>query len=426
MGGAIGLGNIWRFPYEMAENGGGAFLLVYLGFVLLLGVPVMLAEFVIGRGTHMNATDAIRQLAPGKRLHYFAHLGTVSSLLVTGFYTVVAGWIVRYLFASAKGLWASGVVDHQADFATFVSSPEKTLFYSLLVLILTSVVMSRGVHKGIEKFCNVLMPILGIMLLVLCGRACMLPGTAEGLRFMFVPNFSAINGEVLLSALGQAFFSLALGCFGLATYAAYFTDETKLTKSAFTIAGLDTLVAVMAGVMIFPVLFTAGGQSVAGPELLFVVMPEMFDSMPLGQVWEFIFFGLLFFAAISSLFCINEIALSFIENQYHQSRRKATLWQTGIAGVFVVLATLSFNALSDVTPGGKTLFDWFDYLASNWLMPIGGLFIAIFVGWQLPRSYTEQQLGTAKKRGLKRVIFWLIRYVAPVAIFLVFVAGIVK
>lgn len=424
VGGAIGLGNVWRFPYEMAENGGGAFLLIYLGFVLLLGIPVMLTEFVIGRSTHKGAADAIRMLAPGTKLQHVTHLGAFASLLITGFYSVVAGWILCYLIGSFRGLFLpSRFTNYTEAFEMMAASPALTLVSSLAVLLITSLVMMRGVQRGIERICNILMPLLFLSLAVLCIRACTLKGAAEGLQFMFVPNFSAITGKVLLNALGQAFFSLALGCFGLVTYASYFTDETRLNSTAFTIAGLDTLVAIMAGVMIFPVLFTAGREAVAGPELLFVAMPETFATMSCGMLWSFFFFVLLFFAAISSLFCINEIAISFAENELHLGRKKATAVQTLVAALFVVLASLSFNLLSDFQPLGRTFFDWFDYLASNWIMPLGGLFTAVFVGWIMKRDVVVKELRLERHPLRSRLFFFLLRFLAPVAILLVFLAG---
>lgn len=425
VGSSVGLGNIWRFPYEAGEHGGGAFLLVYVACVLLVGVPVMVSEFVIGRGTHKNVVGAINELSHGRPYRLLSWVGVIASMLITGYYCVVCGWIVEYLVQALAG-HMSGLTsaEFSAMFTGFVSSPWRCALWTLLFLVINCLVMLRGVQKGIERVANVMMPLLFLILLLFCGVALTLPAAGQGLEFLFVPDFSKITSSVVLGAMGQAFFSLSLGLTCLVTYASYFSDDVHLVRNASWVAVLDTMVAILAGVMIFPIVFSYGMQPEAGPKLVFEVLPNIFQQMPGGYVWSVLFFLLLLFASLTSTISLSEIPISFLQEERHMSRRSATLLSTGIFMVLGVVCSMSFNVLSDFTICGKTIFDFLDYVGSNIMLPISGLFFAIMVGWVVDRSFVRRELtnhGTVHVSPfMLRLLRVLIRWVAPVCVLLVF------
>lgn len=426
VGSAVGLGNIWRFPYEAGEHGGGAFLIIYIACVMLVGIPVIVSEFVLGRGTHKNAIGALRQAAPGTRFYLLSWMGIIASILILSFYSVVCGWIVEYLIQSIaghmQGLDSDGFT---AMFNHFVASPWRCSLWTLLFLMLNFLVLRRGVQKGIERVANVAMPLLFVILIIFCIYALTLPDARKGLEFLLVPHFASITPKVVLGAMGQAFFSLSLGLTCLLTYASYFKDDEHLVRSATWVAVLDTLVALLAGVMIFPIVFSFGMQPEAGPKLVFEVLPNIFQHMPGGYVWSVLFFVLLFVASLTSTISMSEISITFFQEERHMSRNQATGLNTGIAMVLGVLCALSFNVLSDFTVCGKTLFDLFDFVSSNILLPLGGMFLAIMVGWVVDRRFVRDQLtnhGNVSVRSLP-VLRFLIRWVAPVGIALIFLYG---
>ena len=427
VGSAVGLGNIWRFPYEAGEHGGGAFILVYIFCVLLVGIPVICAEFVMGRGTHKNAMGAFRQLQKGKYWQYCSYIGILSSLMILSFYSVVAGWTLEYsVQAIAGNMTGEGsITDFSGEFQQFTASPWRSALWTVLFLGLNYFIVRRGVQKGLERISNLVMPVLGLIMIVLCVNSLMLPGAADGLEFLFKPDFSEITPSAVLSAMGQAFFSLSLGLSGLLIYSSYYGDDVKLVRSAGIIAFLDTLVAVVAGIIIFGALFTYGGKSEAGPKLVFEILPSIFASMPGGYFWAVAFFLLLFFASITSTISMSEIAIAFFSEEYKISRNKASTLVTCIALVFGTLCALSFGVLDDVKIFGFTFFDLFDYTSSNILLPLGGIIFSVFVGWFVDRNFVKNQLtnhGTIKVRTFEIIVF-LMRYVSPVAIFLIFLYG---
>lgn len=424
VGSAVGLGNIWRFPYEAGEHGGGAFILVYILCVLLIGIPVMCAEFVMGRGTHKNVKGAFCQLQKSKYWQYCSYIGILSALMILSFYSVVAGWTLEYSVQAIAGNMAGdgSITDFAGEFQQFTSSPWRSTLWTILFLALNYFIVRRGVQKGLEKISNMVMPILGVIMIVLCINSLMLPGAKEGLEFLFKSDFSEVTPSAVLSAMGQAFFSLSLGLSGLLIYSSYYGDEVKLVRSAGIIAFLDTLVAVVAGIIIFGALFTYDGQSTAGPKLVFEVLPAIFAAMPGGYFWAVAFFLLLFFASITSTISMSEIAIAFFSEEYKISRNKACGIVTGIALVFGTLCALSFGVLADVKIFGFTFFDLFDYISSNILLPLGGIIFSVFVGWFVDRKFVRNQLTnheTIKVRTF-RIILFLMRYVSPVAICVIF------
>ncbi|MGN0212184.1 MAG: sodium-dependent transporter [Muribaculaceae bacterium] len=426
VGSAVGLGNIWRFPYEAGEHGGGAFLVLYIVCVMLLGIPVMIAEFVIGRSTHRNALSALQMLKPGSKFHWVSYVGILASLMILSFYSVVAGWIVEYLFQSISG----GLSGHTAQeysemFGAFTANPYRSVLWTMLFLLINFLVLRRGIEKGIERLSNIMMPILFLILIVFCVNSVLLPNSSAGLSFLFNPDFSKLTPKVVLGALGQAFFSLSLGLTCLLTYASYFSDKTPIVRSATIVAVLDTVVAILSGIIIFPAVFSFGLEPAAGPKLVFEILPGIFQQMPGGYFWAVAFFLLLFFASITSTISMSEISIAYFVEVRKMSRNNATLANTLIALVFGMLCALSFGVLSDFRLFGMTLFELFDYVSSNVLLPIGGVMLAVFVGWIVDRKVVDEQLtdyGT-RRITLKHPIYFCIRYVAPICITLIFLYG---
>lgn len=428
VGSSVGLGNIWRFPYEAGTHGGGAFLLCYLGFILLLGIPVICAEFVMGRGARSNIFGAFLKFAPGTGWHLTGYIGIVASVMILSFYSVVAGWTMEYCFGSFTGALDTGAVDYHERFQEFITGNWRPALWTLIFLLINYLVLRGGVTKGIERISNILMPCLFIILIAFCINSLLLPGARQGLEFFFRPDFSKITGSTLIGAMGQAFFSLSIGLGTMMTYASYFRKETRLTRTAGIIAGLDTLVAVLSALIIFPAVFTFGLSPSEGPTLVFEVLPTIFHQMDGGAVWSTLFFFLLFMASLTSTISMSEISIAFLQEEKGMSRGSATIANTLIVMVFATLCALSFGCLSDVTIFGQTFFNLFDYVASNILLPVGGLLITIFVGWKLqPSVIREQMLGAAHSPlavATMRVITFLIRYIAPVAIVIVFLNSI--
>lgn len=423
VGSAVGLGNIWRFPYEAGAHGGGAFISIYILCVLFLGIPVMIAEFIIGRSTHKNANSAINTLVPGSKFRYVSYVGICASVMILSFYSVVAGWIVEYLFQSIIGNMTGHTAQEYSNmFNSLAGNPYRSLFWTYLFLGANFLILRKGIQKGIERISNILMPVLFVLLLVFCINSLTLPNAKEGLKFLFSPDFSQVSPSMVIGAMGQAFFSLSLGLTCLLTYASYFNDKTPLVKSATIIAILDTCVAILAGVIIFPAVFSFGAEPTAGPKLVFEVLPNIFQQMPGGYLWAVAFFVLLFFASITSTISMSEIFITFCTEEHNMSRKKATRLNTVITLALGTLCALSFNVLSDIKLFDKNIFDLFDYVSSNILLPAGGFILAVFVGWIMDKKIVKEQLsnyGELNVRTMKPIIF-CIRYVAPIAIALIF------
>lgn len=426
VGSAVGLGNIWRFPYEAGVHGGGAFLILYLICVFLLGIPVMIAEFVIGRSTHSNALAALEKLKPGSCLSKVSYMGIVASLMILSFYSVVAGWIMEYLYQAVTGGLSGHTSEEYATlFSTFTVDPWRSVMWTLTFLLANFMVLRRGIEKGIERISNIMMPVLFVMLLVFCVNSLFMPQVKKGLDFLFNPDFSQITPKVMLGALGQAFFSLSLGLTCLLTYASYFSDKTPLVRSATVVALLDTLVAILSGIIIFPAVFSFDMEPAAGPKLVFQILPEIFQQLPGGYLWSVAFFLLLFFASITSTISMSEISITYFVEAHKMSRSRATGLNTVIAMTFGTLCALSFGVLSDFKVFGMTLFELFDYVSSNIMLPIGGVMLSVFVGWIVDKKVVEEQLTDygARKITLMRPIRFCIRYVAPLCISLIFLYG---
>ena len=423
VGSAVGLGNIWRFPFEAGQNGGGAFILVYIICILVMGIPVILSEFIIGRSTHSNMKSALKQLSPGKKYYLFTYICILGSFIVIGFYSVVCGWILEYLYQAAQGNLSGHTPQEYNDmFSALVDSPWRCVGWTLLFLVFNFLVMSRGIEKGIERVASVMMPLLFLILLVFCINSLLLPGAPRGLKFLFSPDFSQLTLRGVLDAFGQAFLSLSIGISCLVTYSSYFKDDTSLAKDATTVAVLDTLVAILSGVMIFPAVFSFGVEPTAGPRLIFEVLPGIFQQMTGGYLWALLFFLLVFFASLTSTISLSEIPITFMIEEHKMSRPRAIAWTALFTVVLAVLASLSFNVLEDVKLFGMNIFDLMDYSASNIFMLLGGLFTAVYVGWILDRKVVHDQLtnGGRLKGAMEPYLIFCLRYVAPVSIFFIF------
>ena len=426
-GSAVGLGNIWRFPIETGQNGGAAFIIVYIGCVLLLGIPIMMSEFIIGRHTHTNTAGAYRKLAPGTSWKWVGRLGVLSGFVILSYYSVVAGWTAEYTALAITNYFdGKGANDFPAIFAKFVSNPWLSVSLMLAFMIVTHVIVIRGVKSGIEKFSKVMMPALFVILIILAICSVMLPGASQGLEFLLKPDFSKITGSTVLSAMGQAFFSLSLGLGCLCTYASYFGNDTNIGKTALNVSIIDTFVAVMSGFIIFPAVFNAGytlSSEDIGPSLLFITMPNVFQqafgSMPvLSYVVSVLFYFLLVVAALTSTIFMHEVVTAYVSEEFTMTRRKAATIVTIACSTVGVFCALSFGPLDGFKLFGMTLFDLFDYVSSNIFLPVGGMFIALFVGWYLDKKIVRDEVtnnGTLRAPYLRLIVF-ILRYVAPIAI----------
>lgn len=426
-GSAVGLGNIWRFPIETGQNGGAAFIIVYIGCVLLLGIPIMMSEFIIGRHTHTNTAGAYRKLAPGTSWKWVGRLGVLSGFVILSYYSVVAGWTAEYTALAITNYFdGKGANDFPAIFAKFVSNPWLSVSLMLAFMIVTHVIVIRGVKSGIEKFSKVMMPALFVILIILAICSVMLPGASQGLEFLLKPDFSKITGSTVLSAMGQAFFSLSLGLGCLCTYASYFGNDTNIGKTALNVSIIDTFVAVMSGFIIFPAVFNAGytlSSEDIGPSLLFITMPNVFQqafgTMPvLSYVVSVLFYFLLVVAALTSTISMHEVVTAYVSEEFTMTRRKAATIVTIACSTVGVFCALSFGPLDGFKLFGMTLFDLFDYVSSNIFLPVGGMFIALFVGWYLDKKIVRDEVtnnGTLRAPYLRLIVF-ILRYVAPIAI----------
>lgn len=430
VGSAVGLGNIWRFPYEAGMHGGGAFLLIYVLFVLLIGVPVVAGEFVIGRYTGENVVGAFKKLKAAPLWHSVAYIGLLSSLLILGFYSVVAGWTVEYIYQAATGFGgATSQEALHAQFDRFTTSGWRQIFWTLLFLAINFFVISRGVQKGIERMSNILMPMLFAILSVFCVNSLFMPGAPEGLSFLFHPDFSKIDVSTVLGAMGQAFFSLSVGMGVLMTYASYFSRSTRLISTSVTTAVLDTLVAVMAGVLIFPAVFSFGEAPAAGPRLVFEILPAIFTTLPAGSMWALLFFVLLFVAALTSTISLSEVVIAWFVGEWGWSRGKATVVYGIAIALLGSLSSLSFGPMAGFKVFGMTFFDLLDFVSSNIMLPLGGLLIALYTGWKLPRRILKAQLsapgrepGAPAPMAVRLIIFSL-RFICPLAVLAIFLWG---
>lgn len=432
-GSAVGLGNIWRFSTETGNNGGAAFILLYVFCVLLLGLPLLVSEFLIGRHTHANTATAYKKIAPGTPYKWVGRAGVASGTVILCYYIVVAGWTLYYLLMSVCGR-LRGEHDFTAVFNDFVSSPWMPVLSMLAFMCLTHTIIVMGVQKGIERSSKVMMPLLLLIIAVLVVCSFSMPGSYDGLKFLFKPDFSRVTGDVALSAMGQAFYSLSLAMGCLCTYASYFSSSANLFRTAWSVAIIDTFVAVMAGLIIFPAVFSVPGLSPdEGAGLVFITLPNVFNmafahTPVLGYAFSLLFYLLLVVATLTSAISLHEVPTVFFHETMGISRTRAAWLTTLLCGSVGVLCALSFGPLSGVQWLGMGIFDWFDYIPSKFLMPLGGMLTCVLVGWHLDRRLVEAEVtnnGKLRFRLLRAYIF-CVRYVAPTAIAIIFVDQIVQ
>lgn len=436
VGAAVGLGNIWKFPYLTGASGGGAFVVVYLICAVVVAVPILIGELLVGRRGHRSPAIAMQQLAAesgGSKVWWLVGaLGIVVAYLILSYYSVIAGWALSYVVSSASGTFAGSSAEAVAShFSSLLGDPWTLIFWHTMFMTLTVAVVARGLEHGIERAVTFMMPALFIMLLLLIAYAAVTADMTGAIKFLFAPDFSKISAQVVLTAVGQAFFSIGVAMGIMMTYGAYLPREVSIPRAALIIAAADTIVAVLAGLAIFPLVFANGLNPGEGPGLIFVTLPIAFGSMPGGSMFGFVFFVLLTFAALTSAIAVLEPMVSWVRDRFGVPRVRTTI-AAGIVAWLIGLSTVfSFNLWADVrlmsmTEGfaDKSLFDLLDHLTSNIMIPVGGIFIAVFVGWRMKPSALLDELG-ATDTWLFRVWRFLVAVVCPAAILFILVGSIV-
>ena len=427
-GSAVGLGNIWRFPYMAGQNGGAVFIIIYVFCVLVLGIPCMVSEFIIGRHGQANTARSYQKMAGGSAWSLIGYMGVLTGFLITGYYAVVSGWCLEYIWASLLGKLNGDPAFITKYFTDFSQDPVKPLFWTLIILLTTYLIIENGVRDGIERASKLLMPTLFILLLVIVVASCMLPNADKGIEFLFKPDVSKVNGDVFLAALGQSFYSLsiAMGC--ICTYASYFSRHTNLTTSAMQIGIIDFFVAILAGLVIFPAAFSVGVSPDSGPSLIFITLPNVFhqafDSIPLlGWFISVLFYALLSLAALTSLMSLHEVSTAFLHEEAMITRKKAALIVTISCMVVGAFCSLSLGAGKHILFFGKTLFDLFDFVTGQLFLPIVGFLTCIFIGWFVPHKIIHDEFtnwGTLNNKTLFHVYLFLVKYVCPICILFIF------
>lgn len=426
-GSAVGLGNVWRFPYMTGQNGGAAFILIYIACVLVLGIPCMMNEFIIGRHGAANTGRAYGEMGAAKAWRLVGCMSVLTGFIITSYYAVVSGWCLQYIFASAFGELNGNPQYITQYFQEFSSSPVRPVFWTVAILALTHFVIIHGVRSGIERASKMMMPTLFVLLVVVVIGSCMLPGAGNGVEFLFRPDFSKMNSGVFLAAMGQSFYSLSIGMGCICTFASYFSRKANLMKSAVNIVVIDSLIAILAGLMIFPAAFSVGVNPDSGPSLIFITLPnvfkEAFATMPIiGTVIAIMFYVLLSLAALTSLISLHEVSTAFFYEELHTTRKKAATLVTVSLCVLGALCSLSIGGRDWLVIGGKSLFDLFDFVTGQIMLPIAGFLTCIFLGWVVPRQTVKDEFtnwGTLRST-LFGVYILLIRYVCPVCIVAIF------
>lgn len=429
-GSAIGLGNLWRFPYMVGTNGGAAFIFVYILFVFLLSLPILFSEFIVGRRSQTNAFGAIRILAPGSHWKWVGVLSIITPMIIVSYYSVIGGWSIEYFFKSCTFGFTEYVTNEELDnmFNAFISSRWAPLFGHTAFLALTAFIVMGGVKSGIERFGKVMMPILFVVVVLIAVRAMTLPGAVDGIRYLFKPDFSKIDAGVCAAALGQSFYSLSLGCGTMITYASYVKKTENIVSSGVSIAVFDLLFALIACCAIMPAVFAFGLSPQEGPSLVFKTLPFIFSKMPLGGIVAILFFFSLLVAALTSSISMFEVGVAYFVEEKKLSRLLSCVVVFLITWIIGVFCSLSFGPLSSLKILGNTIFDFFDKLSANWLMTLGSLFIVLFVGWKLSPSDIRDELTNggqiASNNRLFPVILFFIRFIAPAAIAIIFLSNI--
>ena len=424
VGSAVGLGNIWRFPYIAGANGGGAFLIIYLGVIAIIGLPLMLSEFAIGRQGQSDAISSFKKLAPDKPWYISGVLGVGAAFLILSYYGVVAGWTLEYVTNAATNSFAGKSSDDITNmFVNFISSPYKPIMWQVVFMAITSLVVATGVKDGIEKIAKILVPLLLFIIIILNVQALRLPGAMEGVRFLFQPDFSKVTDpKVILAALGHAFYSLSLGMGIMITYGSYINKDDNMGKSVLQISLADTAIALLAGLAIFPAVFAFDVDPSSGAGLVFMTLPNVFAQMPGGYVFSILFFGLLALAALTSTISLLEVVVAFLVDTFKMARKKATILAMGSITVLGMFASLSYGVLSGYLIFGDNLFDFLDKITANYFLPLAALISVIFIGWGYNKEKIKSQLSNENtiSIGYFDAYYFVVKFLAPVAIVLVF------
>ena len=425
-GSAVGLGNVWRFPYMTGQNGGASYIVIYILCVLLLGIPCMISEFIIGRHSASNTARAYNKM--GNRWWGVIGMLSVSTgFLITCYYVIVSGWCLQYMYATVLGELHGDAAYFISYFSDFSSNPWKPLLWVAVFMGITHWVIIHGVCGGIERASKVLMPALFVLLLVIVVASCMLPGAERGISFLLKPDFSKIDGSVCLNAMGQSFYSLSIGMGCICTYASYFSRRTNLSQSAIQISVIDCLVAILAGLMIFPAAFSVGVQPDSGPSLIYITLPNVFQqafsAVPfVGTIVSFAFYALMSLAALTSMISLHEVSTAFFQEEMHISRKRSATIVSVSTSVIAIFCSLSLAGVDWLVIGGKSLFDWFDFVTGQLFLPIVGFFACLFIGWYVPKDIVRDEFtnwGTLRSP-LYPVFLVCVRFVCPTGILLVF------
>ena len=424
-GSAVGLGTVWKFPYLAGKNGGGAFVLFYLFCVIIIGFGLMLAEFSIGRHTQLSSVDAFKKL--DKRFTFVGAMGVLTAFIIMGYYPVVGGWSLAYIFKTILGQLSTDASLMENTFNSLASGLLSPIFWTGIYLLANIVIVVKGISSGIEKASKIMMPTLFVLLIILVVRSLTLPGAIDGLKYLFVPDFSKLKGEVLIAALGQAFFSLSLGMGCMITYASYLGKKENIVQNAIIVPTMDTLVAVLSGMIIIPATVALGFNLEQGPGLVFVTVPAIFATMGpvFGRIFGILFFILLSLAALTSSLSLFEVIISYLIDNRKMSRQKSVAISSVVLFLMCIAASLSLGAWGDFKILGKNIFDLFDWFANNLLMPIGGIFITVFVGWFWNKGKVKEEVtnGGLVKFSLFNVWLFLCRFVIPAIIIIVLISG---
>lgn len=424
-GSAVGLGNLWKFPFMAGQNGGGAFVLIYFAILFIVGFTLMLAELTIGRKTQLSPVGAYRAL--DKRFTWVGAIGVLAGFLILSFYSVVGGWVIRYIVKAVTGAFTIADPDVLGGlFVNFITNPVEPIIYHLIFMVLTLGIVIGGISGGIEKYSKILMPSLFVMMILIMIRSLTLPNAMEGVRFLLVPDFSKITGDAVLAALGQVFFSLSLGMGAMITYGSYLSKDEDLISSSVQIPLIDTAVALMAGLAILPAVFSFGFDPQGGPGLLFITLPAVFSQMPLGSVFGVIFFTLVLFAALTSSISLLEVVVSYVVDELKWNRKMASIVLGGIIFLMGIPSSLGMGVWSNIRiVMGRDIFDSVDFIASNVFLPLGGLMLCIFIGWfwGIDKALAEITNNGKLNFALAGAWSFLIKFIAPVAILVIFIQG---
>lgn len=422
-GSAVGLGNIWKFPYVLGNNGGSAFILIYILCIIVLGAPLMISEFVVGRRGQKNSYRSFKTLSPTFRWTLFGIVPSIAAFIILAYYTTIAGWTLEYLYQSIiNGYSNLSAMEVQKKFELFSNSVFSPILWQLVFFLITAYIVYAGVKKGIEKYSKIMMPLMVLLMIIMAIKSLTLAGASKGLDYLFKPDFSKITAQVILEAMGQAFFSLSVGMGILITYASYMSRKSKIHTTVGAVILADTVLAILAGIMIFPAVFSFDIAPNSGPGLVFVTLPNIFNQMNGGYIFAIIFFLLLSVAALTSTISILEVTVSLVQEELKWTRSKATIITTIAIAILGILCTLSMSMGEEYHIFGMTFFDMMDFMTSNWLLPLAGVFAVIFVGYVMRPEDVKDELsngGTLRIDSWFRVYLFAVRYVAPIAVILI-------